>query len=283
MIVWTITDPMSVMAPLAELNPDLLLVDMYMPGCTGLELAAVIRQQQALISIPIVFLSSETDIDKQMAAMERGGDDFLTKPILPGHLISAVSSRVVRLRELRSFMVRDSLTGLLNHTTIKEQLTVEIARAARFEQELAFALLDIDHFKLVNDTYGHPTGDRVLKSISRLLQQRLRKTDVIGRYGGEEFAIILPNTDSLAATQVIEELRAGFAQVRQQGDGVEFRTTFSAGIATYPRYADAAQLNNTADKALYRAKHNGRNRVVLAGRRNTTSKLSGTFLKSEKG
>src|SRR5439155_1576195 len=106
MSVHIVTDPLQIMTPLLELKPDLLLMDMYMPGCTGLELAAVIRQQEALVSMPIVFLSSESDVNRQMAAMARGGDDFLTKPIQPDHLVSAVSSRVERLRVLRSLMVR---------------------------------------------------------------------------------------------------------------------------------------------------------------------------------
>src|SRR5439155_14788417 len=117
-------------------------------------------------------LSSEIDINRQMAAMAYGGDDFLTKPIQPDHLISAISSRVERLRALRSFMVRDSLTGLLNHTTIKEHLALEVARAARYNRPFAFALLDIDNYKLINDTYGHPTGDPVIQTLSHLLHQR---------------------------------------------------------------------------------------------------------------
>jgi diguanylate cyclase (GGDEF)-like protein len=241
-----------------------------MPGCTGLELAAVIRQQEAYVSVPIVYLSAETDVDKQLAAMRLGGDSFLSKPIRREHLISAVRGRVERLRVLRSFMVRDSLTGLLNHTVIKEQLALEVARTARVNSEgrgmeLCFALVDIDHFKLVNDTYGHPTGDRVIKSISRLLQQRLRKSDMVGRYGGEEFAIILPNTGKAGALELLDELRRGFSQVRHQSEGREFYVTFSAGIAQFSlQLANANQLCNAADRALYEAKARGRNCVAIA-------------------
>lgn len=260
-----ITDPLRVMQPLIEFRPDLILMDLYMPGCNGLELASVIRQQGTYVSIPIVFLSTETDLDKQLAAMRLGGDDFLTKPIQPDHLIASVATRVQRLRILRSFMVRDSLTGLLNYTTIKEQLSIEAARARRQQAPLTFAMIDIDHFKSVNDTYGHPTGDRVLKSLARLLQQRLRQTDIIGRYGGEEFAVILTDTDVHNAAKVLEELRTRFAQVRQQAEDTEFYVTLSCGIAGIPPYSDATALNEAADKALYEAKHGGRNRVVIAG------------------
>jgi diguanylate cyclase (GGDEF)-like protein len=161
-------------------------------------------------------------------------------------------------------MVRDSLTGLLNHTVLKEQLAIEVARAARLGQKMSFAMVDIDHFKHVNDTYGHPTGDQVIKSISRLLQQRLRKSDVVGRYGGEEFAIILPNTGEEQAVRLLDELRVGFSQVRHLSEGREFYVTFSAGIASCSNFAGANQLSNAADRALYKAKAQGRNRVTLA-------------------
>jgi diguanylate cyclase (GGDEF)-like protein len=161
-------------------------------------------------------------------------------------------------------MVRDGLTGLLNHTETKGQLSIELARAKRREAPLAFAMIDLDNFKTVNDTYGHPTGDRVLKNLSRLLQQRLRKTDVIGRYGGEEFAVILIDTDGSTAFEVLDEIRAGFGQILQLSGNVEFSTTFSCGIAVFPDYPDAASLNAAADRALYEAKNSGRNQVILA-------------------
>lgn len=259
-----ITDPLKVMSPLIEFNPDLILMDMYMPGCNGLELAKVIRQIESHVSIPIVFLSSETNISKQLIAMSMGGDDFLTKPIQPGHLISSVSTRAERMRIIRSFMDRDSLTGLLNHTKIKEQLDFQIERASRTNTPLAFAMIDIDKFKAVNDTYGHPTGDRVILSLSRFLQQRLRKTDIIGRYGGEEFASVLLNTDTRLAKIIFDEIRESFSQIRHQVDDREFAVTFSCGIASFPHFADAKTICAVVDQALYTAKHNGRNQVVIA-------------------
>ncbi|MBW4649107.1 MAG: diguanylate cyclase [Kastovskya adunca ATA6-11-RM4] len=263
MVVDVVTDPLEVMLPLIEFRPDLILMDMYMPGCDGLELAALIRQQPAYVGIPIVFLSRETDFNKQLTAIALGGDDFLTKPIHPHHLIASIIPRVQRSRLLRSLMVCDSLTGLLNHTAVKEQLSTEVKRASRQQTPLAFAMIDIDGFKNVNDNYGHLTGDRVLKSLSRLLQQRLRSTDIKGRYGGEEFAIILPNTDGANALEILDQMRSDFAQVRQQAEGTEFSVTFSCGIATFSNYTDATQLNEAADRALYEAKNQGRNRVVL--------------------
>lgn len=264
MAVKVVDNPMEVLGPLREFSPDLILMDIYMPECSGLELARVIRQLESFVSIPIVYLSAENDLDKQLSAMSLGGDDFLTKPIKPAHLISSVTSRIQRSRLLRSFMVCDSLTGLLNHTTIKDHLEREVARAKRQKTPLAYAMVDIDHFKQVNDTYGHPVGDRVIKSLSRLLKQRLRETDVVGRYGGEEFAVIMSNTDGHAAMKVLDEIREAFSRLNHMADGKEFSVTFSCGIAEVALFEDAIKLGESADKALYEAKHAGRNRVVLA-------------------
>ncbi|MGD9786442.1 MAG: diguanylate cyclase [Sulfuricellaceae bacterium] len=260
-----VTDPLRIMEGLADFNPELILMDMYMPGCSGTELAAVIRQLESYVSVPIVFLSSETDVNRQLEAMGQGGDDFLTKPIRPEHLVSSVRIRADRYRILRHFMVRDSLTGLLNHTRTKERLDVELARAERLKSPLSFAMIDIDHFKQVNDVHGHPTGDRVIRSLSRLLVQRLRKTDIVGRYGGEEFAVVLPDTPIHQAERVLNEVRESFSRILQPAEGKGFRCTFSCGIAAYPAHATAAELNNAADEALYAAKGAGRNRVTRSG------------------
>jgi diguanylate cyclase (GGDEF)-like protein len=258
-----LTNPLGVVQALEEFLPDLLLLDLYMPECTGLELAQVIRQIKAFVSIPIVYLSAETDREKQLIAVGLGGDDFLTKPIKPGHLISAVTSRIERYRQLRALMLRDSLTGLYNHTSIRERLAQELARAARNGQPLALAMIDIDHFKQVNDSYGHATGDRVLKALTHMFTRRLRQSDVVGRYGGEEFVLILPDTAEAVALQVVDELREAFSQVQHVSEGQKFRITFSVGVATFPRHQTPAALSEAADQALYTAKREGRNRVEL--------------------
>jgi PleD family two-component response regulator len=127
-ITQTVTDPMKTLEALADAPPEIILLDMNMPGASGQELARVIRQQDAYLSIPIVFLSAESDVGRQREAMSLGGDEFLQKPIEPEHLISAVRSRIIRYRALRALMVRDSLTGLLNHTSYKERLRAEVTR-----------------------------------------------------------------------------------------------------------------------------------------------------------
>jgi len=264
MEVAIVNDPKQVLVAMVDFLPELVLMDIYMPECSGLELAQMIRQQEAFVSLPIVYLSSEADKDRQLKAMSIGADDFLTKPIDPGHLVGAVANRIERARILRSYMVRDSLTGLLNHTKTKEQLDVEIARSARQEAGLVFAIIDIDKFKLVNDTYGHPTGDRVIKSLSRLLQQRLRKVDIVGRIGGEEFGVILVDTDGVDALNVLNELREHYAEIIHQSGSVEFSSSFSCGAAQFSDYGSAQALTEAADRALYAAKEGGRNQVVMA-------------------
>jgi diguanylate cyclase (GGDEF)-like protein len=267
MMTRVVNNPRLVMDPLIEFGPDLIVMDAHMPECAGVELAAVIRQQKDYVSIPIVYLSTDASLERQLAALRQSGDDFLTEPIQSNYLVSSVTSRAQRSRVLRSLMLRDGLTGLFNHTATADQLGIEIARARRQHWSLSFAMIDIDHFKMVNDTYGHGTGDRVLKSLAQLFQQRLRKTDIVGRYGGEEFAIILPGTEAHNARRVMDEIRTDFAEVRQQSsEGAVFCVTFSGGVASFPDYVSASSLAEAADKALYQAKREGRNRVVVANK-----------------
>lgn len=266
MITQAITDPERILEVCGEFWPDLILVDLYMPGCSGFELASVIRQQDSFVGIPIVFLSSERDVTRQLQAMERGGDGFLVKPIQPEHLISAVTTRVERARAMRSMMIRDGLTGLLNHTAFKERFDLKLFNAQRSHESLCVAMLDVDRFKSVNDTYGHATGDMVLKVLARVLRQRLRKSDVIGRYGGEEFAVALPDTTLEEASRIMNDVRESFGQIVHESDGRSFTASFSCGISVYPEIAVAKDLFETADKCLYAAKEGGRNQVVTMDR-----------------
>lgn len=260
----SLTDPIQAMTELADFQPDLIILDMYMPNCTGTELAKVIRHNDRYVSVPIIYLSAEDDLDKQLDAMSEGGDDFLTKPIRSRHLITTVRNRAARARNLKSRMVRDSLTGLYNHTHILQLLEDCSFRARREEKPLCFAMLDIDHFKQVNDGHGHSMGDRVIKSLSLFLKQRLRKTDFIGRYGGEEFAIVMPDTDLAAAQQVLDEIRERFAEINYPAQPHDFTCTFSAGVAQLDAAFDGVNMAARADAALYLAKGAGRNRIQLA-------------------
>ncbi len=264
MITSVATDPRNIFKVLVEAKPEIILVDLYMQHCDGRELARLIRQQEAFIGIPIVFLSIEVDPEIQIEAIKSGGEEFITKPVKPEHLVASLEMRVQRTRNIRFFMERDSLTGLLNHTHLMEGLQSEVRRAERIGNDLCFAMIDIDHFKHVNDTYGHLTGDRVLKSLARILQDRLRKTDCIGRYGGEEFGVVFFNTTTEHTARILDEIRTSFSHIRHRSGGTDFYVSFSCGVAGYPAHKTVMALNKAADAAMYRAKQQGRNRVVIA-------------------
>jgi diguanylate cyclase (GGDEF)-like protein len=255
-------EPENVLNVVSEFKPDLVLLDMYMPKCSGREVAKLIRQIPDFVSLPIVFLSSETDAKKQFSAMDVGAEGFLTKPILPETLVTEVVLRAERMRTLRSLMAHDSLTGLYNHTTTTQLLENAIVAARRQNSPLSFAMIDLDHFKLINDTYGHPVGDQVLLALARVLQQRLRNSDLVGRYGGEEFAVILSDATQDKAEQIMNQLREDFSKVVFTADDAKFSCTFSCGVASFPQLENMETLREAADKAMYQAKHAGRNRVV---------------------
>lgn len=221
----------------------------------------IIRQNQTLAGLPIVFLSNESVIASQLDAMRRGGDNFLMKSMTPDHLVTAV---VLRATWFRALMVRDSLTGLLDHTATKQALETEIARAQRKSDPLTFALFDLEHFKSANDEHGQQVGDWVIKSLARLLKQRLRGVDIIGRMGGEEFAVVLRGADSDVSREIFDKIRVAFLEIVHRGEDGAFQVTLSCGLATYPQYGSATTLTAAADKALYEAKRSGRNRVVVS-------------------
>lgn len=264
MEIQLLREPGELLNAMADFRPELLLMDVYMPECNGVELSKMIRQDNTYLDVPIVFLSSEDDLQKQLDAVEAGADDFLTKPIVPRFLVSALSSRAERYRALRTLIMRDGLTGLYNHTAIKEELMAEIAIAGRNHTPLALAMLDLDNFKSVNDTYGHPVGDQVLRTLSRLLRQRLRRSDVVGRYGGEEFAVIFPGTSAATAAKVLDQVRQVFCKIQQFSEFGDFSSSFSAGIADLAPTSNFDELFDSADAALYSAKHSGKNCIVLA-------------------
>jgi diguanylate cyclase (GGDEF)-like protein len=256
-----VNDPRETLHALKQFNPDLILMDMYMPNCTGVEVARIIRQHSEFLSIPIVYLSGETNVALQVDAMRLGGDHFLTKPFNPVFLNTIVKSKIERYRTLRRSMYHDSLTGLLNHASGKHTLDVVLSGIAHEGGFLSAVMLDIDHFKQVNDRYGHPVGDQVIRSLSWLLKQRLRKHDMICRYGGEEFLIGLPHTDAEQALAIMERIRHDFSQIHHPHGDSHFLATISVGIATYPLVQTGDALIKAADQALYQAKHGGRNRV----------------------
>jgi diguanylate cyclase (GGDEF)-like protein len=261
MITEKVIDPMDVWNVLESFQPEMILMDMYMPGCSGVELAKVIRQDKHYINIPIIYLSGEEDKERQLAAMSEGGEDFLTKPVDPRHLLSTIRTRGARARELNQLIARDSLTGLFNHTHILKALDEQLKVARRNNTSLCFVMVDIDHFKQVNDNYGHPIGDDVIKSLALFLSQRLRKTDFIGRYGGEEFAMVLPDVSLKDAEKIMNEIRNNFSHLLHGGLAA-ISATFSCGIALN-RGQNSSELIALADQAMYLAKRDGRNCVKV--------------------
>ncbi len=258
------TDTTRILELLACFQPELILMDLYLPMCTGIELAGVIRQHDAYIGIPIVFLSIETDINRHHDAIRAGADDFLLKPIAADHLLTAIEARVRRARNIASLTLRDSLTGLLNHTALEAQLNRELALQARHGGELSYALIDLDNFKKINDRYGHAAADRVMHGLTRLLRQRYRQTDLLGRHGGEEFEVVLPGANFQVAARWLDEIRIAFSRMEFSAGAETFTSTLSVGVAGAPPFNETAALQGEADHALYRAKHSGRNRVYVA-------------------
>lgn len=257
-------NPRNIFELLQEFHPDLVLLDINMPQCNGIELAQVIRLNQDWLRVPITYLSSEQDVEKRSVALGRAGDDFLSKPMSDRELVTAVTTRAARSRQLSDALDRDGLTGLLKVSRIKEQVDLELSRTIRGGGSLSVVMIDIDHFKRVNDTYGHPIGDKVIKAISHLLRQRLRKTDAVGRYGGEEFVAVLPRCNHQEAVRLMEDVRQRFGELTFTAGERNFHVTFSAGIATYRAGVERAeQLLQEADAALYRAKSEGRNKVCV--------------------
>ncbi len=261
MLVEKVCRPQETLAVMQNLNPDLLIIDLYMPDCKGSDLALAIRYEDMWMGLPIVYLSAEDDLNEQIKALNNGGDDFLTKPISDARLVATVRARAARARKVGELMSQDSLTGLLKHSSIKDRLAHELERAHRQGTVMAMAMVDMDHFKRVNDTWGHPMGDQVIKTLAHLLRQRLRRQDSIGRYGGEEFAIVLPECTAEDAIHLLNDIRQRFSEIRFIHQGQSFTLTLSAGVATSDQCVDAQSLLAAADAALYVAKDSGRNQV----------------------
>ncbi|MCB1887862.1 MAG: diguanylate cyclase [Rhodocyclaceae bacterium] len=258
-----IDDPRRLLEAVTRYQPDLILMDMYMPHCTGVEATRVLRQIPAYQSLPVVYLSSEQDVAMQIEALRLGGDQFLTKPVNPVLLAAVVNNKIERFRDMQRSSLHDSLTGLFNHSAIKSQFKQMLAATSAGAEGLCVAMLDIDHFKAVNDTYGHPVGDQVIRSLAWLLKGRLRSSDLIGRYGGEEFMVVLPGASPDQAHAVLDRIREDFSTLPHAHAGGTLFTTFSAGLAC----CDGAEgspdtLTRRADEALLEAKRQGRNRVV---------------------
>ena len=258
---YSISSPTRIIDAMDQYQPDLVLMDMHMPTCTGVEATRVLRQLPAYQATPIVYLSAETNVSLQVEALRLGGNQFMTKPFNPVLLAATVKTTIERHHEMRRASRHDGLTGLLNHTAAKTELDAWIAAGVK---GICVAMLDIDHFKTINDSYGHPVGDQVIRSLGWLLKGRLRVTDIVGRYGGEEFLVAARDTDAKEMSVVLDRIRAAFATLPHRHTTGVVRGTFSAGLAAHANHSGTGALIAAADEALLRAKRAGRNKLLLA-------------------
>jgi two-component system chemotaxis family response regulator WspR len=248
------------------LRPTVILQDLVMPDITGLELVSKYRAASAIAEIPIIVLSTKEDPVTKSQAFAAGANDYLVK--LPDRieLVARVRyhSRAYRaLALLRDQATRDGLTGVWNRNMIFDTLAREHARAGREGTPLAIVMADLDKFKNINDRFGHPAGDAILLQSSRRLSAGIRSYDSVGRYGGEEFLIVLPDCNKQQASELSERLRRSVADVPMSAEGRELHITCSFGVAftDTPNEIGVAALVQAADQALYLAKQTGRNCV----------------------
>jgi diguanylate cyclase (GGDEF)-like protein len=256
--------------------PKLAILDWMMPGMDGTQLCQDIRQNKPEPYTYILLLTGKRGQDDVIAGLDAGADDYVTKPFDPAELkvrlrtgkrILYLQEQLIDAREaLRDLATHDRLTGLWNRAAVVDLLNNELERAHRQSAPVAIAMADLDSFKQINDTHGHPTGDEVLRSVSSALRDSVRRYDSVGRYGGEEFLILLPGCDRSNALGHAERIRAAIARIAVDTPTGIVRPTMSLGVAVFDNHSapDASALIKAADIALYRAKHGGRNRVEVA-------------------
>jgi len=255
---------------------DLILCDLMMPGMDGFKFLSMKKARPEFNDIPVIMLTGAEDVKLKIKGLEQGASDYITKPFDPGELIARVRGhyKIRALQEelkasnrrLEELSNTDGLTKLYNRRYFMELLELEFQRAQRYQSRFAFVMIDIDNFKSFNDTYGHLMGDKILYEIAQILQENLRVNDVVGRYGGEEFALFAPETDLKGALVVAERYRKRIEDFILVVENKRLKVTISLGVANYPHPAIGSvdDLIRLADNALYKAKRNGRNRVEVA-------------------
>ncbi len=256
--------------------PNVAIVDWIMPGINGPELCKKIRGRTDCPYVYIVMLTGRKNLEDLIAGLDAGADDYLTKPFLleeldarlrAGKRIVDLQNELISAREtLRIQAMQDPLTQILNHGAIVDTLLREIDRAHREQQPLSLILADLDGFKNVNDSYGHVAGDHVLVEVARRMRFCLRSYDAIGRYGGEEFLMVLPNSDAAQAVRLAERIRVAVSQKPFRVQNADLTVTVSQGVTTWtdPCPIPIEQLIQSADGVLYLVKNSGRNGVEFA-------------------
>jgi two-component system, cell cycle response regulator len=252
--------------------PDVVLLDVEMPGLSGHDVLQRLKAEETLKDIPVVFLTGHAELTEVLRGLQGGGHDYLGKPFRPEELQARVGA-ALRVKKLQDQLVQrteelyttsrtDVLTGLYNRRHLEEQLRIGIATAVRRDEPIGVLLLDVDHFKAVNDTYGHLAGDEVLVELARRIQAELRAGDIAGRWGGEEFLVLLPNTGLAGTVETGERIRA-IVEAEQFGAGEEYISVTVSGGGASDIDVDEDALVHRADNGLYEAKDRGRNCVVV--------------------
>ena len=261
-----------------EATPDLILCDLVMPSVDGMKFLAMVRAREELRDIPLILLTGKTDVETKIRGLELGASDYVTKPFDQGELLARmkVQLKIKALQDelrcsnelLQELSSTDALTKLFNRRHFMAALEGEFERTDRYGSPLGLVMLDIDHFKRLNDTYGHQVGDEALRGLSEIIRYTVRSTDIAARYGGEEFIVLLPQTDLEGATEFAHRLRFAVEDKTMVVGGQEVRMTVSLGVAACPHPAaeSGEALIRLADDALYRAKRAGRNRVMVSER-----------------
>ena len=267
--VTTVADGAEAWKVLSREHFPLLISDWMMPGMNGLELCRLVRSREQAHYTYIILLTSLSGKSSYLDGMDAGADDFVSKPFDEDQLVARlrVADRILALHErLHKLAMFDGLTGLMNRAAILSFLSREMERATREGQALSVVLLDLDHFKHVNDAHGHAAGDTVLKEAARLMQSLMRGYDQVGRYGGEEFLIVAPGCNHEHALPLSERVRHSIATTPVNIGTSELQISCSLGVAVIPvgTKEDIDSLIGRADAALYKAKANGRNRTELA-------------------
>jgi two-component system, cell cycle response regulator len=249
-------------------HPDLILLDLDMPDLSGFDVCRMLKSETDLSIIPVLFLAGTTTPEDKVKALDLGAIDFISKPFDAFELCARVRA-ALRTKYLQDLLIQhaniDPLTGLPNRRALMDSLQREWARMQRYGGQLSFVLTDIDRFKQVNDTYGHPVGDQVLRAIAALLTGQCRKADLPTRYGGDEFAIVAPQTPASGAAVLADRLRCETQKIAIDAAGHPVSVTMSFGVADAAGLETIDDLVRCADKALYRAKLAGRNTVESSG------------------
>ena len=254
---------------------DIVLCDVEMPGMDGFKFLSMVTSREALQDIPVLLLTSHEEMATKIRGLEQGASDYLTKPFSPEELLARVKIHLKiktlqdNLKEsnqrLLQLSLTDPLTELNNRRHLMETMENEFERSRRTKDPSALLMVDLDHFKSVNDSYGHQQGDVVLRAIAQQIKKQLRPYDTAARFGGEEFALLLPETTIDEAMMVAERLRQSICNLQFTGTISELKMTASFGIAMtpHPKINSVEDLIRLSDDALYAAKDKGRNRIEI--------------------